>query len=265
MPARACRACSRWPGGISLARRSRSCPPPRLLTDGVQLNNSIPCNPANPVGGQNFANYPPSPTWASQPPFLTDFAHACQTAFAGLSLRLTAKRPGGGRRQVRHRRALAAAPAATRSPDRCNRPPVSAGSPRTRSERDRAGEPAGHGADRGDRGVGDLAPADRWWSARRIRPGRRRPRSVPRSAQNLRTLMRATVTAVPARAAECPGHARLRPGRHGPARRRAREMDQLVRRIPGGVAFAAVELTKRRPPPQPAWPGSFLRGFPASS
>ena len=63
-----------------------------LLTDGVQLNNSIPCNPMNPVGGQNFANYPPQPGLGSQPPFLTDFAHGCQTAFAGLSLRLTAKK-----------------------------------------------------------------------------------------------------------------------------------------------------------------------------
>jgi cell division protein FtsI/penicillin-binding protein 2 len=61
-----------------------------LLTDGVQLTNSIPCNPVNPVGGESFTNVPRQPDLGPQPQFLTDFAHGCQTAFAGLSLRLSA-------------------------------------------------------------------------------------------------------------------------------------------------------------------------------
>jgi cell division protein FtsI/penicillin-binding protein 2 len=61
-----------------------------LLADGVQLNTPIPCNSVNPVGGQTFTNEPREPDLGVQPPFRTDFADACRTAFAGLSLRLSA-------------------------------------------------------------------------------------------------------------------------------------------------------------------------------
>jgi cell division protein FtsI/penicillin-binding protein 2 len=62
-----------------------------LLTTGFATSTPIPCNSANEVGGENFTNDPPIPSLGPQPTFLTDFAHACDTAFAGLSLRLNAK------------------------------------------------------------------------------------------------------------------------------------------------------------------------------
>jgi cell division protein FtsI/penicillin-binding protein 2 len=64
-----------------------------LLKTGLLANAPIPCNASNPVGGENFVNDPPEPDRGTQssPPFRTDFAEACSTAFAGLSLRLTGK------------------------------------------------------------------------------------------------------------------------------------------------------------------------------
>ena len=61
-----------------------------LLNTGLGVNAPIPCGPSNPVGGQNFTNDPPEPNL--RPSFRTDFANACSTAFAGLSLQLTAKK-----------------------------------------------------------------------------------------------------------------------------------------------------------------------------
>ena len=61
-----------------------------LLGTGLGLNAPIPCSASNPVGGQNFINDPPEPDLA--PSFRSDFANACSTAFAGLSLQLTAKK-----------------------------------------------------------------------------------------------------------------------------------------------------------------------------
>jgi cell division protein FtsI/penicillin-binding protein 2 len=55
---------------------------------GIGVNTPIPCGPSNPVGGENFTNDPPVP---NQGTFRADFANACATAFAGLSLRLSAK------------------------------------------------------------------------------------------------------------------------------------------------------------------------------
>jgi cell division protein FtsI/penicillin-binding protein 2 len=64
-----------------------------LLNTGLLTSAPIPCNASNPVGGENFVNDPPEPDLGTQspPPFRTDFAEACSTAFAGLSLRLTGK------------------------------------------------------------------------------------------------------------------------------------------------------------------------------
>jgi cell division protein FtsI/penicillin-binding protein 2 len=60
-----------------------------LLNTGlIGVNTPIPCGASNPVGGENFTNDPPVP---NQGTFKTDFANACATAFAGLSLRLSAK------------------------------------------------------------------------------------------------------------------------------------------------------------------------------
>jgi cell division protein FtsI/penicillin-binding protein 2 len=57
----------------------------------LTLNTAIPCVASNGLGGENFTNDPPEPNLGPQPPFSTDFANACGTAFAGLSLQLTAK------------------------------------------------------------------------------------------------------------------------------------------------------------------------------
>ncbi|MGO9294214.1 MAG: penicillin-binding transpeptidase domain-containing protein [Streptosporangiaceae bacterium] len=59
-----------------------------LLGTGFKITTPIPCNSTNNVGGEVFANNPAEPDLGTQPPFRTDFAHACGTAFAGLSLQL---------------------------------------------------------------------------------------------------------------------------------------------------------------------------------
>ena len=48
-----------------------------------------PCAPGNNINGQTFANVPAEPRLGRQPTFSVDFAHACSTAFAGLSLTVT--------------------------------------------------------------------------------------------------------------------------------------------------------------------------------
>ncbi len=60
-----------------------------LLNTGlIGTNSAIPCSASNPVGGEDFTNDPPVPNHGT---FRADFANACSTAFAGLSLRLSAK------------------------------------------------------------------------------------------------------------------------------------------------------------------------------
>ncbi len=59
-----------------------------LLNAGFDVRSSVPCGASNPVGGENFTNVPPVP---DQRTFRRDFAQACSTAFAGLSLRLSPK------------------------------------------------------------------------------------------------------------------------------------------------------------------------------
>jgi cell division protein FtsI/penicillin-binding protein 2 len=54
----------------------------------IGVNTQIPCGSSNPVGGENFTNDPPVRAGGT---FRADFANACSTAFAGLSLRLSAK------------------------------------------------------------------------------------------------------------------------------------------------------------------------------
>jgi cell division protein FtsI/penicillin-binding protein 2 len=62
-----------------------------LLSGGLNPDTPIPCGTANEVGGEDFTNDPAQPDMGAQPPFSTDFANACATAFAGLSLRLSGK------------------------------------------------------------------------------------------------------------------------------------------------------------------------------
>ena len=61
-----------------------------LLSSGLQVNSPIPCTSSTDVGGQTFTNVPAEPSLGTQPPFSTDFAEACETAFTGLSRRLDA-------------------------------------------------------------------------------------------------------------------------------------------------------------------------------
>jgi cell division protein FtsI/penicillin-binding protein 2 len=60
-----------------------------LLQAGFSPSTRTPCNASNRVGGVNFLNVPAEPNLGQQPPFSTDFAHACGTAFVGASLNLT--------------------------------------------------------------------------------------------------------------------------------------------------------------------------------
>jgi cell division protein FtsI/penicillin-binding protein 2 len=62
-----------------------------LLDHGFHVATPIPCTSTNRVGGEVFSNDPTEPYLGAQPPFSTDFAHACRTAFAGLSLQLSSK------------------------------------------------------------------------------------------------------------------------------------------------------------------------------
>jgi cell division protein FtsI/penicillin-binding protein 2 len=60
-----------------------------LLAKGVTVNTRIPCTLGNPIGGHNFTNVPPRNRDMGAT-LGGDFAQSCATAFAGLSLRLSA-------------------------------------------------------------------------------------------------------------------------------------------------------------------------------
>jgi cell division protein FtsI/penicillin-binding protein 2 len=62
-----------------------------LLAAGMQVSRQVPCHQVNDVGGELFTNVPREQGFGSQPPFSADFAHACGTAFSGLSLGLTGR------------------------------------------------------------------------------------------------------------------------------------------------------------------------------
>lgn len=61
-----------------------------LVNTGFNVATRIPCMSADPVGGRTFRNSPRESGLGTSPPFSTDFARACSTAFAGLSQRLHA-------------------------------------------------------------------------------------------------------------------------------------------------------------------------------
>ena len=60
-----------------------------LTTGSAKLSTHAPCNKTNRVGGQTFSNIPPEPNLGSGPDLSTLFAHACSTAFTGLSYGLS--------------------------------------------------------------------------------------------------------------------------------------------------------------------------------
>src|SRR5215468_1366561 len=62
-----------------------------LLAGGLNVNTQVPCHSVNDVGGRIFTNVPPEPGLGARPAFEEDFAHACGTAFSGLSWRLNGR------------------------------------------------------------------------------------------------------------------------------------------------------------------------------
>ncbi len=62
-----------------------------LLASGLGVGTQVPCRSENDVGGRIFTNVPPVQGFGSQPAFGADFAHACGTAFSGLSWRLNGR------------------------------------------------------------------------------------------------------------------------------------------------------------------------------
>ena len=236
-----------------------------LLNDGVQLSNSIPCNSVNPVGGQTFTNNPSQPGLGPQPPFLTDFAHGCQTAFAGLSLRLTAK-------------SLAAAADQFGLGARWQLPrPLSAFAGSMLPPTD----VAGLAADSIGNGTVLVSPLQAALMAATAASGTWHPPSMvitpgdpalaPRTpfstqvAQNLRTLMRAAVTSGAGRAANVPGVPVYGQAGTAPLTSSPGKWVSWFVGFRAGVAFAAVEVTKTPSTAAASLAGQFLRGFPAGS
>jgi cell division protein FtsI/penicillin-binding protein 2 len=61
-----------------------------LLATGLSAGDPVPCRSASDVGGETFTNDPPARGMGATQTFSKDFAHGCATAFAGLSMRLSA-------------------------------------------------------------------------------------------------------------------------------------------------------------------------------
>jgi cell division protein FtsI/penicillin-binding protein 2 len=62
-----------------------------LLASGLGVSTPVRCTNVNDVGGRNFHNVPAVPNLGNEPTFAVDFAHACGTAFSGLSEGITAR------------------------------------------------------------------------------------------------------------------------------------------------------------------------------
>jgi cell division protein FtsI/penicillin-binding protein 2 len=61
-----------------------------LLASGLSAADPVPCRSASDVGGETFVNDPPARGMGAVQTFSKDFSHGCGTAFAGLSMRLSA-------------------------------------------------------------------------------------------------------------------------------------------------------------------------------
>lgn len=62
-----------------------------LLAHGLRVDTQVRCPSVFDVGGRIFRNEPAVAGFGSRPRFTADFAHACATAFSGLSRRLAAR------------------------------------------------------------------------------------------------------------------------------------------------------------------------------
>jgi cell division protein FtsI/penicillin-binding protein 2 len=237
-----------------------------LVAAGFNVATRIPCMSQNQVGGRTFKNRPPETALGPSPPFSMDFARACGTAFAGLSLRLHASQLTSAARSfglgVPWRPAL----------------PLRAFTGSLASPAD-VGQLA---ADSVGAGTVQASPLDMalvaaavqagaWHSPSLVtspkgpRPDQRTP-IRPQAVGTLRSLMRQTVTSGDGRAARVPGPASygqvgnvsLGPGRHS-----LRACWFVGYR--GNVAFAVLELTRSPATSAAAAAGAFLRELPAGS
>jgi cell division protein FtsI/penicillin-binding protein 2 len=225
-----------------------------LLDSGFDVNSPVPCGPSNPVGGENFTNIPPVPNRGT---FRNDFAQACATAFASLSLRLSSKdllqaADGFGLGKP-WRLPVTAFTGSLSSPS---------------GQAQMAEDTVGTG------GV-QVSPLDMAIAAEVVASGTWRPPvlvtsppdpgltpTVPFGTQvvnSLRTLMRATVAAGAGRAANIDGppvYGQVGSAPFGSAARGLRTAWFVG--YQGDVAFAVVELTRSAGSPAAALAGQFL-------
>ena len=231
-----------------------------LLGTGLGLNAPIPCSASNPVGGQNFVNDPPEP--GLPPSFRSDFANACSTAFAGLSLQLSAKKLK-----------QAASGFGLGEPWQL---PVS-------SFAGALGQPADQ-AELAEDSIGEgsvqVSPLDMAIAAAVVQSGTWRPPSLVTSPPDpgltptvpfgvqvvsaLQTLMRSAVTSGAARAANLPGAPVYGQVGNAPTRSDSLRTAWFVG-FQGNLAFAVVELTNSSSTSAAALAGQFLTSLPERS
>ncbi len=231
-----------------------------LLSSGLNLNTPIPCGVSNAVGGENFTNDPPEPDPGT---FRGDFANACGTAFAGLSLRLNAKE-------------LTAA-AASFGLGASWRLPLSVssftGAMRTpANQAELAEETIGNGNVQ-------VSPLDMALAAAVVQSGTWHPPMLvtsppdpglsprvpfgPQVVSGLRNLMRATVTSGAGRAANVSGAPVY--GQVGSAADARGHWDSWFVGFQGNVAFAVLEVTNSASDSAAPLAGSFLNAIKAGS
>jgi cell division protein FtsI/penicillin-binding protein 2 len=237
-----------------------------LVAAGFNVATRIPCMAQNQVGGRTFKNSPPETALGPEPPFNMDFARACGTAFAGLSLRLhpsqltsAARRFGLGARwqPALPLRAFTGSLGSPASVSQLAAASIGAGTVRT-------------------------SPLDMALTAATVQAGVWHPPTLVTSAADprrshsaafspqvvgaLRSLMRGTVTSGDGRAAGVPGPAVYGQVGNVPLGQARRDLwASWFVGYRGNVAFAVLELT--RSPLTSAAPvaGKFLRGLPANS
>jgi cell division protein FtsI/penicillin-binding protein 2 len=227
-----------------------------LLNSGLDLNTPIPCGVSNAVGGENFTNIPPEPNLGT---FRSDFANACSTAFAGLSLRLDAKQ------------LMAAATnfglgASWRLPLSATSFTGSLRAPTNQAEL--AEETIGNGNVR-------VSPLNMALAAAVVQSGTWHPPMLvtsppdpglsprvpftPQVVSGLRTLMRSTVTSGAGQAANVAGAAVY--GQVGSAPDGSGHWSSWFVGFQGNVAFAVVELTNSASVSAAPLAGHFLNGL----
>jgi cell division protein FtsI/penicillin-binding protein 2 len=229
-----------------------------LLEGGFNANSSypVPCRVESSVGGGRFTNHPADVGVGAHALFSEDFAHACGTAFAGLSLNLTAKDLASAAKQFG----------------------LGSGWRLPLDSYDGAiGQPSGIGqiaaASIGDGSV-RVSPLDMalaaglvesgTWHAPVLVPSSADPPQVPHIASqvvsSLQSLMRATVTTGAGKAASAPGgqvYGQIGNSSLGSAHKGLRSAWFVG--YQGKVAFTVVELTKSSNASAAALAGAFLQ------